>query len=181
MRSRWVYPRACGGTTANRTGQPFEEGLSPRLRGNAADPSGNRRFMASIPALAGERTAMTADFNAAWVYPRACGGTRRSPKFIRSRTGLSPRLRGNDRSKTVSYRQPGSIPALAGERLAPPFRPESIRVYPRACGGTFCTHRRWASGRGLSPRLRGNVFCDLPLTIDKRSIPALAGERATTP
>ena len=50
------------------------------------------------------------------------------------------------------------------------------RVYPRACGGTTLVCRCPPIGRGLSPRVRGNllkfVFVDGP----DGSIPARAGE-----
>ena len=44
------------------------------------------------------------------------------------------------------------------------------------CGGTQGFHRCLLQGRGLSPRVRGNLcyLCRLP--IPERSIPACAGE-----
>ena len=69
-----------------------------------------------------------------------------------------------------------SIPACAGEPLS--GRGGSIRggVYPRVCGGTDEIDRCGPYQQGLSPRVRGNLFCcafERPTT---RSIPACAGE-----
>ena len=52
------------------------------------------------------------------VYPRACGGTRLKAGLSILLRGLSPRLRGNGFQETPNLNFQGSIPALAGERLA---------------------------------------------------------------
>ena len=71
------------------------------------------------------------------VYPRACGGTRRPRPIPACRPGLSPRLRGNRMGMARWQTAARFIPAPAGE--PPPIRGQNryIRVYPRACGGTF--------------------------------------------
>ena len=112
------------------------------------------------------------------VYPRACGGTIPSPLQVATRSGLSPRLRGNQGPGQVVGFLPGSIPALAGE---PPTRlrqPIGGKVYPRACGGTLETQLAAQSAEGLSPRLRGNQVQGIGHHVGNRSIPALAGEPA---
>ena len=76
----------------------------------------------------------------------ACAGEPRVPELGSrrlSKSGLSPRVRGNQRRST-------SLDA-------------THRVYPRVCGGTWCggSARCWAIGsRGLSPRVRGNRHFD---------------------
>ena len=90
------------------------------------------------------------------VYPRVCGGTRRTRRRLCSVGGLSPRVRGNPiRSQRLACGK-GSIPACAGEPL-PLALLDGLR-------------------QGLSPRVRGN----LPRrTAGRRcvgSIPACAGE-----
>ena len=54
---RRVYPRVCGGTRLGDGDRRFDEGLSPRVRGNPcrAGPAG--RWRRSIPACAGEPTS----------------------------------------------------------------------------------------------------------------------------
>ena len=49
----------------------------------------------SIPACAGEPWATAWWMCPAWVYPRVCGGTRDVAEEVRSKIGLSPRVRGN--------------------------------------------------------------------------------------
>ena len=54
------------------------------------------------------------------------------------------------------------------------------RVYPRACGGTFCRGFCRASPPGLSPRVRGNLQVGEVHQHRRRSIPARAGEPRPT-
>ena len=92
-----------------------------------------------------------------------------------SRTGLSPRVRGN-RSRVNNRTGHRSIPACAGEPsclgvgmgpvwvyprvcggTAISIHSQTLRpVYPRVCGGTLDTVKRPFSSFGLSPRVRGN-------------------------
>ena len=70
-----VYPRACGGTGVPVLQSNTAMGLSPRVRGNLADPAVAMRTIRSIPARAGEPRPPTRRCLYATVYPRACGGT----------------------------------------------------------------------------------------------------------
>ena len=88
-----------------------------------------------------------------------CGGTRNGSRAGRQARGLSPRVRGNPRRLFWPWRNPGSIPACAGEPVA------GQRAYPGL--------------RGLSPRVRGNPDWDLLARRLLRSIPACAGEPLT--
>ena len=91
--------------------------------------------------------------------------------------GLSPRLRGNALIAAHDKSDPGSIPALAGERFDPFRRGIKKRVYPRACGGTDRVQQFAPDALGLSPRLRGNDDVNPNFNTFRGSIPALAGER----
>ena len=173
-----VYPRACGGTHVTDKDAPGIAGLSPRLRGNVkfllVELIGGR----SIPALAGERHGIVNFVSNIGVYPRACGGTvtrRSSASYV---GGLSPRLRGNGEITIEADLLVRSIPALAGERVVFSQRSDASWVYPRACGGTLENGTKATVRRGLSPRLRGNVFAGVPAYCFNGSIPALAGERS---
>ena len=55
-----------------------------------------------------------------------------------------------------------SIPACAGEPLAPPDVANPGEVYPRVCGGTRRERPRLPAGKGLSPRVRGNPGEPIP-------------------
>ena len=74
-RSRWVYPRVCGGTRGRNRCRRDEEGLSPRMRGNLEIRGFERGVERSIPAYAGEPDTWKAQSPGCWVYPRVCGGT----------------------------------------------------------------------------------------------------------
>ena len=135
-----VYPRACGGTLARSRPVSTGVGLSPRLRGNPDLGRRPARQGGSIPALAGEPGPASPWSPWSPVYPRACGGTVDGRDTGESEGGLSPRLRGN---RTVGVWESGglrSIPALAGEPPTEMANPLSVKVYPRACGGTLT---RW--------------------------------------
>ena len=131
-----VYPRACGGTSAQPPPAEMYSGLSPRVRGNPAVHYRRRARLRSIPARAGEPSKHPIASHSSGVYPRACGGT--APGGLRAgrRTGLSPRVRGNpvpEFDKPIIIR---SIPARAGEPVVQRLHQRLLGVYPRACGGT---------------------------------------------
>ena len=151
-------------------------GLSPRVRGNRADPALPAPAPGSIPACAGEPWNDKIKNAVSRVYPRVCGGTVYALPGHHPRHGLSPRVRGN----LVMVRAAGSmirsIPACAGEPI--PDNRTILRswVYPRVCGGTPTSRISQSGNSGLSPRVRGN-----PNSLDwsenvTRSIPACAGE-----
>ena len=151
-----VYPRVCGGTGIALPTGSGTAGLSPRVRGNPHGvvdyPVGER----SIPACAGEPDGVRGRLFRRGVYPRVCGGT---PALVVSPDyglGLSPRVRGNLRSRGPGLAPRGSIPACAGEPTEPGIFRRSLSVYPRVCGGTQATAGMQPRGRGLSPRVRGN-------------------------
>ena len=176
--TRGVYPRACGGTLVGSGPSSFDDGLSPRVRGNPYSISAQTEFTGSIPARAGEPGGHCASCNSDTVYPRACGGTPSSRVIRWFSFGLSPRVRGNLNEWNDGDVAIGSIPARAGEP-APTLGPRMPQeVYPRACGGTFLNGSSMIPCSGLSPRVRGNP--DGSSIMRKysrsRSIPARAGE-----
>ena len=70
----------------------------------------------------------------------------------------------------------GSIPACAGEPGVGVGSGFPSGVYPRVCGGTNPPGFGIRTGRGLSPRVRGNPLLMAASIIVLRSIPACAGE-----
>ena len=173
---RGVYPRVCGGTTSPDESEIIQEGLSPRVRGNPgwwAWATSNSR---SIPACAGEPAAATVRASAISVYPRVCGGTGKSRPWFRRRTGLSPRVRGNQELAREMEQAMRSIPACAGEPSAIGGNSRAEQVYPRVCGGTDQMLGGTQGVHGLSPRVRGNLVDVFRPLLGQRSIPACAGE-----
>ena len=110
-------PRACGGTVSFWTAAWPSRGLSPRVRGNRVRLEIIEPHQGSIPARA--------------------GGTDADDGDKRGEYGLSPRVRGNPEYALHRPGEPGSIPARAGEPLMSMGTVDSVRVYPRACGGTL--------------------------------------------
>ena len=151
-----VYPRVCGGTSAeHEQGRPHG-GLSPRVRGNRLGVGQHDGRTGSIPACAGEPRSCISSMPFTRVYPRVCGGTPPHASARHGQDGLSPRVRGN-RLCPAGRRGGGrSIPACAGEPCEGAPRQNPVRVYPRVCGGTRLIETANAGRYGLSPRVRGN-------------------------
>ena len=171
-----VYPRVCGGTPTPSGTRCGNRGLSPRVRGNHRSRDAYPDAGRSIPACAGEPPVGNGNLRSLWVYPRVCGGTLPFTRIARQRSGLSPRVRGNQRGLRLHRRQPGSIPACAGEPVIRIHRILLHRVYPRVCGGTHSKSLCCRPRSGLSPRVRGNPRGARRRRRYRGSIPACAGE-----
>ena len=171
-----VYPRACGGTSTIQECEADLGGLSPRVRGNLQNGGAVDDRLGSIPARAGEPPSPASDQPTPGVYPRACGGTRRSSRRRRWGSGLSPRVRGNPLLPGFPTFKKGSIPARAGEPADQEVQHRLDGVYPRACGGTCRCLDLLDGEHGLSPRVRGNHLWQYIRGHCPRSIPARAGE-----
>ena len=139
-----VYPRVRGGTWQLATAAPRGSGLSPRARGNHRRSEASRAFGRSIPACAGEPTPGRTPRRVQKVYPRVRGGTAKGASALRSRSGLSPRARGNRERRQSADKITGSIPACAGEPGALSVVSAQFGVYPRVRGGTAIRSRESA-------------------------------------
>ncbi len=134
-RTRRVYPRVCGGAASRRRTSACSRGLSPRVRGSLNDLNKRGRDVGSIPACAGEPPSGVHRRGLLWVYPRVCGGAVEDAGIRVGGSGLSPRVRGSHHLVVHNLSHVRSIPACAGEPLAPTFCKTSSEVYPRVCGG----------------------------------------------
>ena len=175
-----VYPRVCGGTHVVIHPWDVEAGLSPRVRGNLASAPRFVLPVGSIPACAGEPHPPIDARNDVAVYPRVCGGTQSVLTHYLPPIGLSPRVRGNRLNLLPNTYPVRSIPACAGEPIPDSLNQSKTGVYPRVCGGTDATALDNAWFVGLSPRVRGNRIHQRARLLDVRSIPACAGEPATS-
>ena len=110
------------------------------------------------------------------VYPRVCGGISIDTLGSSNQMGLCPRVRGNDHVRCRRRSSRGSIPACAGESVAPTPTTVSPTVYPRVCGGISTFRARLFNDEGLSPRVRGNQGHRCLFVTGEGSIPACAGE-----
>ena len=192
----WVYPRERGGTLGGRQVCEFDDGLSPRTRGNPRQFRLREELEGSIPANAGEPICVHVREPCRRVYPRERGGTPSIRQQAFLETGLSPRTRGNPGAARRHRGASGSIPANAGEppsrfrpgamwrvypreRREPPENPPGApqaKVYPRERGGTDSAASVAFGARGLSPRTRGNHRPEGVADRAMGSIPANAGE-----
>ena len=179
-RLQWVqcraYPRGCGGTSKRAIVAHSWTGLSPRVRGNLAEGVDVPSCDGPIPAGAGEPFPLIDTSAGTRAYPRGCGGTSLTPVTAMPDKGLSPRVRGNLGEQCYSFSPLGPIPAGAGEPARPCWSAGSGRAYPRGCGGTGSSFDPRQSTQGLSPRVRGNRYCDHVCDFHLGPIPAGAGE-----
>ena len=132
---RRVYPRVGGGNTQSGARNPVYGGLSPRGRGKLAISCLVLFYQRSIPAWAGETQGLATFAPGVRVYPRVGGGNPAAPLGTVKSRGLSPRGRGK---LTFALGMPTtgrSIPAWAGETIAPQSSFRLLRVYPRVGGG----------------------------------------------
>ena len=169
-------PACAGEPSAIRVRRQARRGLSPRVRGNQRRKCVQPIRHGSIPACAGEPQAGAGPSLAPAVYPRVCGGTRARAMTQLQWTGLSPRVRGNPRTAGHANLCPRSIPACAGEPGRSACCLVCGGVYPRVCGGTVGIYHGKQRGKGLSPRVRGNLGVQVAGVRAQGSIPACAGE-----
>ena len=170
-----VYPRWRGEHPMGIRYDNTVYGLSPLARGtrgNGNRPRGRGRF---IPAGAGNTATRCSNEPFDPVYPRWRGEHAQNDRRSEDSGGLSPLARGTRRPDQVMVLPLRFIPAGAGNTDIPPDpRPKSA-VYPRWRGehnGTDSTNQNF---RGLSPLARGTHYIEQPLTVERRFIPAGAG------
>ena len=92
-----VYPRVGGGNVVTRNVGRSAMGLSPRGRGKPSLLSWYNTSWGSIPAWAGETSALLMAKPPSAVYPRVGGGNKFGVDFGGKGRGLSPRGRGKRR------------------------------------------------------------------------------------
>ena len=92
------------------------------------------------------------------VYPRVYGETGAGDDLSTQFEGLSPRVRGNRVYHVGTELRVGSIPACTGKPQPDAGGRRVSEVYPRVYGETFLSAAIWNRRKGLSPRVRGNLW-----------------------
>ena len=150
-------------------------GSSPRGRGTlqrAIVLAAVRRF---IPARAGNTSGSSSVPARPPVHPRA-GGEHHLEEYAHAREhGSSPRGRGTLVSLQSLLARQRFIPARAGNTLQPPTEPEPRPVHPRAGGEHAWSCNENVVVVGSSPRGRGTLPHDASCPLQRRFIPARAG------
>ncbi len=118
-RAEWGHPRVGGGTSVRKHGLKFQEGPSPRGRGNQKLEVDRSRFGGAIPAWAGEPFRDVAAEPVHGGHPRVGGGTGCRGAALIGDEGPSPRGRGNLGGDHAAGEFCGAIPAWAGEPVIP--------------------------------------------------------------
>ena len=171
-----VHPRVCGETLVSSVSMLWQEGPSPRVRGNPHRHLINLARAGSIPACAGKPPHRWTGATARTVHPRVCGETTATDFSGQAPRGPSPRVRGNLLGAGRPAAGKGSIPACAGKPSSDRECPARAEVHPRVCGETVSRSRSRAVPRGPSPRVRGNLLGAGRPAAGKGSIPACAGK-----
>ena len=170
-----VHPRACGERVPTRTLSAEVNGSSPRLRGTRLSRLRAFWLRRFIPAPAGNADEACISKYGSTVHPRACGerwSTCRAPSSMR---GSSPRLRGTQALQQCGAVVERFIPAPAGNAPSPARGRSPAPVHPRACGERMCEFVDDGASIGSSPRLRGTLPHQGDDLVDRRFIPAPAG------
>ena len=176
-----VHPRACGEHSASRRSMYAFTGSSPRMRGTLVIALARQEPRRFIPAHAGN-TGISAVITM-WtaVHPRACGEHWACALVMRSCDGSSPRMRGTQPFLLQRVHFGRFIPAHAGNTMAMAAMAITATVHPRACGEHMSTTTPVATLRGSSPRMRGTPRRASLHSVQKRFIPAHAGNTPSGP
>ena len=169
------HPRVCGEHMAFRADADQTTGSSPRMRGTLRTCGSSTATPRIIPAYAGNTQVHMAGRVPLWDHPRVCGEHVKIDSGILTSTGSSPRMRGTQYEPCRPCRQPGIIPAYAGNTRSCPNRTARRWDHPRVCGehpGTTSIQRRQT---GSSPRMRGTLVRGLLGGRQTGIIPAYAG------
>jgi len=169
------HPRV-GGGTANAVGsKEFDQGPSPRGRGNPPNPSGMSISLRAIPAWAGEPPWPPPPPAAIRGHPRVGGGTADCYKIEFDDGGPSPRGRGNLGGQDLDHQPGRAIPAWAGEPSVRIAHDPERTDHPRVGGGTTSVLLAGTRARGPSPRGRGNPSRMTPADCSAEGHPRVGG------
>ena len=175
-----VDPRGRGGAAPAASIRSAGRGRSPRTRGSLAVVLEQRLGAGSIPADAGEPRGSLPRVRPHRVDPRGRGGAYPNSAAKSAKLGRSPRTRGSPQPPAHLLDLHGSIPADAGEPPCGSRGASRPRVDPRGRGGAIDAFAGPHAPRGRAPRTRGSPPPHPASEASAGSIPADAGEPATT-
>ena len=170
-----VHPRLRGELYRLSKKRFSRHGSSPLTRGTRCDRHQRFNVCRFIPAYAGNSKQQKSEQNATTVHPRLRGELIAVPPFKQSRIGSSPLTRGTRTPVSTGSREPGFIPAYAGNSYANDLRSGIYSVHPRLRGELIGLARRLRRRTGSSPLTRGTPDLIQHYEDHQRFIPAYAG------
>ena len=170
-----VHPRACGEQCPDRTAAMKRRGSSPRMRGTGPPPPRHGWSARFIPAHAGNRRRHAVTLCMSQVHPRACGEQGEEVLHWCRIRGSSPRMRGTAQRAIRGQHPDRFIPAHAGNSHRGRLSGSGQAVHPRACGEQAHLLHGKRRRYGSSPRMRGTVAGHRIGSVQRRFIPAHAG------
>ena len=146
------------------------------MRGKPDGTDGIAARRRIIPARAGQTIQASAPEAYAPDHPRACGANWLTSDMLGCRVGSSPRVRGKRPVEHVRGSHTRIIPARAGQTTGAVVVAAHNADHPRACGANrlLAYATRWAAGS--SPRVRGKLGGLRVGVVQRRIIPARAGQ-----
>ena len=173
-----VHPRARGERGRARPGVAGLGGSSPRTRGTRGRGGSRPTPLRFIPAHAGNARCCSDVARRAPVHPRARGERASSSRQPRQKAGSSPRTRGTRSQRDELGSRTRFIPAHAGNATRQPVGRRSPPVHPRARGERMMSPMKEVHSFGSSPRTRGTLEEPRGPHVERRFIPAHAGNAA---
>ena len=175
-----VHPRSRGEHGDAPRSEAPSDGSSPLARGTRGRPLPDRRPGRFIPARAGNTGAHDGAASPSPVHPRSRGEHRDCSILLGDGGGSSPLARGTLPRRARRRRTPRFIPARAGNTRPPCSRPGAPPVHPRSRGEHPDSGRRRRAPTGSSPLARGTREAPAGPRLERRFIPARAGNTART-
>ena len=150
-------------------------GSSPRARGTLEAPSEACAHVRFIPACAGNAPLRPTPEPASTVHPRVRGERYHQEKQAPDESGSSPRARGTLGISRGILTRRRFIPACAGNAYGLAATPALDAVHPRVRGERYAVLVGPIRTIGSSPRARGTHRIDRLARLNRRFIPACAG------
>ena len=176
-----VHPRVCGEQVTDDGDMAVKPGSSPRVRGTANLLFQLQSEFRFIPACAGNRLQMMATWQLNPVHPRVCGEQPTCCSSFSPSSGSSPRVRGTEGISSLQLSKERFIPACAGNSAQMKKRDTYPPVHPRVCGEQPSGSGPPSRLTGSSPRVRGTGLQNIRRSVDRRFIPACAGNSLSIP
>ena len=178
--SSQAHPRECGADLTTRHGHGCCWGSSPRVRGRPMRIAHHHCPAGLIPASAGQTTPASRSTQRRRAHPRECGADEAGIPQINTNWGSSPRVRGRQNTWRCRPRDPGLIPASAGQTTGQCRLGGIGGAHPRECGADSFLRLQPVSYAGSSPRVRGRPGRPVQAFAVSGLIPASAGQTTRT-